>query len=88
MLMAGEKPPLLILDPNGAADGRAAKKSLARLAYPLLQLKDAGASATSIANGYPAVVLIVADGSSQDAATLCSRLFEAATSNPPAMVLR
>jgi hypothetical protein len=36
MLIAGEKPPLLILDPGGAADGRAAKKSLARLTYPLL----------------------------------------------------
>jgi EAL domain-containing protein (putative c-di-GMP-specific phosphodiesterase class I)/GGDEF domain-containing protein len=87
MLIAGEKPPLLILDPTGAADGRAAKKSLARLTYPLLQLKEAGAAATSIANGYPAVVLIIADGSAQDAAALCSRLFEAATSNPPAMLL-
>ena len=87
MLIAGEKPPLLILDPNGAADGRVAKKSLARLAYPLLQLKDVGAAATSIANGYPAVVLIIADGSVQEAAVLCSHLCEAATSNPPAMVL-
>jgi EAL domain-containing protein (putative c-di-GMP-specific phosphodiesterase class I)/GGDEF domain-containing protein len=87
MLIAGEKPPLLILDPSGAADGRAARKSLARLTYPLLQLKEAGAAAASIANGYPAVVLIVAEGSAQDAATLCARLFEAATSNPPAMVL-
>ena len=41
MLIAGEKPPLLILDPTGAADGRAAKKSLLRLTYPFLQLKDA-----------------------------------------------
>lgn len=88
MLIAGEKPPLLILDPSASADGRAAKKSLARLAYPLLQLKDAGAAAASIANGYPAVVLIVADGSAPVVAALCSRLFEAATSNPPAMVLR
>jgi len=88
MLIAGDKPPPLILDPTGAADGRAGKKSLARPAYPYLPLKEAGAAATSIANGYPTVLLIVADGSSQDAATLCSRLFEAATSNPPAMVLR
>ena len=88
MLIAAEKPPLLILDPTGAADARAGKKSLARPAYPYLQLKEAGAAPTSIANDYPALVLIVADGSSQDAATLCSRLFEAATSNPPAMVLR
>ena len=87
MLVAGEKPPLLILDPTGAADGRAAKKSLARLTYPLSQLKEAGAAAASIANGYPAVVLIVAEGTIADAAALCSRLFEAATSNPPAMVL-
>ncbi|HEY4973567.1 MAG TPA: GGDEF domain-containing phosphodiesterase, partial [Steroidobacteraceae bacterium] len=87
MLIAGEKPPLLILDPNGAAEGRAAKKSLARLAYPLLQLKDSAAAITSITTGYPAVVLIIADGSVQDAAALCTRLSEAATSNPPAMVL-
>jgi EAL domain-containing protein (putative c-di-GMP-specific phosphodiesterase class I)/GGDEF domain-containing protein len=87
MLIAGEKPPLLILDPGGAADGRAAKKSLVRLTYPFLQLKDAAAASSSIANGYPAVVLIIADGSVQDAAALCSRLFEAANSNPPAMVL-
>ena len=87
MLIAGEKPPLLILDPNGAADGRAARKSLARLTYPLLQLKDAGVAATSIANGYPAVVLIIADGSIQEAALLCTQLCEAATNNPPAMVL-
>ena len=53
MLVAGEKPPLLIVDPSGATDGRAAKKSLARLAYPLLQLKDTGAAAASIANGRP-----------------------------------
>jgi hypothetical protein len=51
MLVAGEKPPLLILDPTGATDGRAAKKSLARLAYPLSQLKEAGAAAASIATG-------------------------------------
>jgi EAL domain-containing protein (putative c-di-GMP-specific phosphodiesterase class I)/GGDEF domain-containing protein len=87
MLVAGERPPLLIVDPSGAADGRAAKKSLARLAYPLLQLKEAGAGAASIANGYPAVVLIIADGPSQDGSTLYQQLFEAATSNPPAMVL-
>jgi EAL domain-containing protein (putative c-di-GMP-specific phosphodiesterase class I) len=87
MLVAGEKPPLLIVDPGGAADGRAAKKSLARLAYPLLQLKEAGAAAGSIATGYPAVVLIVADGANQDGAALCSQLIEAVTSNPPAMVL-
>src|ERR1700686_3519577 len=30
MLIAGDKPPPLILDPTGAADGRAGKKSLAR----------------------------------------------------------
>src|ERR1700733_9735877 len=87
MLIAGEKPPLLILDPAGAGDGRAAKKSLARLTYPMLQLKDAAAAAASIANGYPAVVLIVAEGPQQEVAAMCSRLFEAATSNPPAMVL-
>jgi hypothetical protein len=34
MLIAGEKPPLLILDPTGAADGRAGKKSPAPPAYP------------------------------------------------------
>ena len=34
MLIAAEKPPLLILDPTGAADGRAGKKSLAPPAYP------------------------------------------------------
>jgi len=87
MLIAGEKPPLLILDPAGAADARAAKKSLGRLSYPLLSVKEAGAAASSIANGYPAVVLVVAEGSAQDAAALCTRLSEAATSNPPAMVL-
>jgi EAL domain-containing protein (putative c-di-GMP-specific phosphodiesterase class I)/GGDEF domain-containing protein/PAS domain-containing protein len=87
MLIAGEKPPLLILDPTGAAEGRAAKKSLARLTYPLSQMKEAGAAAASIANGYPAVVLIVAEGSVAEAAGLCARLFEAVTSNPPAMVL-
>src|ERR1039457_4691379 len=87
MLIAGEKPPLLILDPGGAADGRAAKKSLARLAYPLLHLKDAAAASSSIANGYPSVVLIIADGSILDTAALCARLVEAATGNPPAMVL-
>src|SRR5579863_3317229 len=87
MLVAGEKPPLLIVDPSGAADGRAAKKSLARLTYPMLQLKEVGAAAGSIANGYPAVVLIVDDAASQDGAALCLQLFEAATSNPPAMVL-
>jgi|GEM_PF-2936211 len=87
MLIAVEKPPLLILDPTAAAAGRAAKKSLARLAYPLLELKEAGAAAASIANGFPAVVLIIADGSIAAAAALCSRLFEAFTSNPPAMVL-
>jgi len=87
MLIAGEKPPLLILDPGGAADGRAAKKSLARLAYPLLHLKDAAAASSSITNGYPSVVLIIADGAILDTAALCARLVEAATSNPPAMVL-
>jgi EAL domain-containing protein (putative c-di-GMP-specific phosphodiesterase class I)/GGDEF domain-containing protein len=87
MLIAGEKPPLLILDSAGAADARAAKKSLARLSYPLLQLKDPGAAASSIATGYPAVVLVVAEGSPQEVVALCTRLAEAATSHPPSMVL-
>ncbi|MFI4869540.1 MAG: putative bifunctional diguanylate cyclase/phosphodiesterase [Steroidobacterales bacterium] len=87
MLIEGEKPPLLILDPSGAAAGRAATKSLARLACPLLHFKEAGAAAGSIAAGQPAVVLIIAEGSPADAATLCSRLIESASSSPPAMVL-
>ncbi|HEY3731969.1 MAG TPA: GGDEF domain-containing phosphodiesterase [Steroidobacteraceae bacterium] len=87
MSIEGEKPPLLVLDPAGAANGRAAKKALARLSYPQLVLTESGAAAGSIANGYPAVVLIVTDAATQDPAALCAGLADAATTMPPALIL-
>jgi EAL domain-containing protein (putative c-di-GMP-specific phosphodiesterase class I)/GGDEF domain-containing protein/PAS domain-containing protein len=88
MPTVGEKPMLLVVDPSGAAGGRAARKSLARLQYPTTQVKDARGAWGTPGNLQPAVVLLVADPALPDPSSLCASVLEALPASPtPLLVL-
>ncbi len=87
MLMLGEKPRLLILDPSDAAGGRVARKSLERLDYPVARVGEFGAAHGAIGSQQAAVVMVIADASARDPASLCSGLLHGFPAPSPALVL-